>query len=326
MFFDLGPAAIGEKTRFMVGQTYRVLVLYGGDSAERAVSLESGSAVAAALAEAGHDVRLLDPAHEDLWEYDFAEFDVVFPMLHGAFGEDGGVQEILRRRGMPFVGSDAKASALAFHKSRAKDVWRRVGLPTPRSVLLDPEATPRDVAAKVRGLRPPLVVKPDAQGSSIGVAVGVRPETMTPAIERAREAWPWVLIEEFVSGDEWTVALFECEPFPAIRIRPGSRFYDYHAKYVSDRTVFDVAPTDVPREIQQHLQRLAVDAAESLGVRGISRVDLRVVRPGSPWLLEVVTIPGMAAHSLVPMAARAAGWSLAELCDRAVREALRRCL
>jgi D-alanine-D-alanine ligase len=300
---------------------WRVALLAGGDSEERAISLESGQTVEAALSSRGHLVVPLDPAVVELSSVDWSQFDVAFLALHGRFGEDGQVQQMLEQAGMPFTGSDASASRLAFSKSAAKERFAQFGVPTPPYALVHYADDAARIERMVQAVGYPLVVKPDAQGSSLGVTIVREPSELPAALQRCFEYDSFGVIEQAILGSEWTVALFDDLVLPPIRIETPREFFDYQAKYHADDTryLFD---TDWPHADVQRIADVAAEAAKSLGVQGVSRVDLRVDAARLPWVLEVNTIPGFTSHSLVPKAAARMGIEFAELCERAIRACL----
>ncbi|MBX3444743.1 MAG: D-alanine--D-alanine ligase [Planctomyces sp.] len=308
----------------------RIVVLAGGRSAEREVSLRSGAAVAAALRRGGHDVHELDPAACNLEMVDWRAFqavnqpaaaiapvDAVFLALHGEFGEDGQVQQILERAGVPYTGSGPEASRIAFSKFAAKEAFRRDGIPTPDWEVLRAEDSPEDwrLAADRIGL--PLVVKPDQQGSSLGVTIVTDWGQFDAALAESFRYDRVGLIERAIPGEEWTVAVLDDLPLPPIRIESSHLFFDFHAKYAADDTrfVFDDRPPACVTET-------ALAACRALDVRGISRVDLRLDEAGRPWVLEVNTVPGMTDRSLAPRAAARIGWDMTEFCERVLCSAL----
>lgn len=299
-----------------------VAVLSGGVSAERAISLESGANVAAALRGIGHAVTPIDPAEMPIQEVDWNRFDVAFLALHGAFGEDGQVQRLLEETGIPYTGSDPLASRTAFSKSAAKERFAHAGVPTPTSVLVRQSDDAGQIFRAARRIAYPLVMKPDAQGSSLGVSICQSPDDLPEAQSRAFHYGSTALLESMVLGTEWTVAVFDDLVLPALQIETERGFFDYEAKYHDEQTVyrFDGAAPEAIRAIQN----VAYRAARALGTSGIARVDLRVDDFGQPWVLEVNTIPGFTSHSLVPKAAAQAGISFSDLCDQALHSALRR--
>lgn len=300
---------------------WRIAVLCGGTSAEREISLQSGTAVANALRQRGHRATVIDPQQTDVRSFCFSPFDVVFIALHGTFGEDGDVQRLLERGGIPFTGSGSGASRLAFHKSAAKERFVQFHVPTPPAALVHETLTPDRLAGRAQTIGFPLVVKPDAQGSSLGVSLVQNPAELSSALQQCFSYHPFGLLEGYVSGTEWTVAVFDETVFPPLRIEPKSRFFDYRAKYEDDRTGYGTAE-NMASPLQTALTTTARRACRALGTRGAARVDLIVDEGGRPWVLEVNTIPGMTDHSLLPQAAAAAGVPFPELCEQMVQHAL----
>lgn len=288
----------------------KVAVLLGGRSAERDVSLKSGALILAALRARGADAHAFDPAEKKLQDLIDGRYERVFIALHGRFGEDGTVQGVLEWLGIPYTGSGVLASALAMDKVRTKLLWQACGLPTPAHELLDARADLKAVAAR---LGVPLMVKPVNEGSSIGMskvrAAGSLEEAYALAVNYDRT----VIAERFIEGQELTAGILGEEPLPLIRIETPRDFYDYEAKYVADDTRY-LIPCGLPPARERELQALCLKAFRALGCRGWGRVDLMLDAAGAPWLLEVNTVPGMTDHSLVPIAARAAGMSYEELC------------
>jgi D-alanine-D-alanine ligase len=304
----------------------RVAVLRGGTSAEREVSLNTGAQVAAALRARGFLVREIDSADLGfIEELRTGDFDVVFICLHGRFGEDGTVQGLLELLGLPYVGSGVLASALAMDKVMSKHVFVAEGLLTPASVVLRTDAKP-DLTAIVDDLGTKLVVKPVSEGSSVGMSIVHDPSELPAAIALAFEHDDTVLVERFVAGVEVTVGVVGNDDplvLPTLEIVPEHEFYDYESKYVPGMSRH-IIPARVPESAAVECQRVALAAHRALGCRGISRADTIVTDQGEVFLLEVNTIPGMTATSLVPDAARAAGIEFPELCERLVLLALER--
>ncbi len=289
----------------------RITVLAGGDSAEREVSLESGACVAHALRERGHNVLLFDPARRALNEI-ACDTDVVFPMLHGTGGEDGILQQSLDQLRIPWFGSSAAASALTFDKAATRRILANAGLPVAPGIALPHDAKTDQIHIASRRIGYPQVVKPAAQGSSVGISiVDAESEIDRAAIEAARWSHT-ILIEKYIAGREITVPVINGEIYPVIEILPAVRWYDYSAKYSDESTRYHVSPDNMPA----NLSDIVLAACEVCGVAGISRTDLRIDPDGEPWILEINTIPGMTSHSLVPMSIRAHGQSVGELCER----------
>ena len=285
----------------------KVAVLFGGKSAEREVSLKSGARVLAALQRQGIDAHAFDPAERGLDE--LAGFDRAFIMLHGRYGEDGTIQGALELMGIPYTGSGVMASAVGMDKWRTKLLWRSIGLPIPDFVVLDEDS---DLAAVEKRLGLPLFVKPACEGSSIGVTKVRRHGELGPAYAAAAKHDALVLAEQGVLGGEYTVAILGNEALPIIRIVPATDFYDYEAKYLRDDTRY-LCPCGLPEARERELRAQALEAFRVLGCRGWGRVDFLMDEQGNAYFLEVNTSPGMTDHSLVPMAARAAGVTYEQL-------------
>ena len=296
----------------MSGDFGKVAVLLGGKSAEREVSLKSGTLVLNALRVRGVDAHAFDPAERGIEDLIESGFDRAFIVLHGRFGEDGTLQGALEWLGLPYTGSGVLGSALAMDKLRTKLLWQASGIPTPPWELLGADADFKAVSARL-GL--PLMVKPVNEGSSIGMskvrAAGHLEEAYALAVNYDRA----VIAEKFIEGTELTAGILGEEVLPLIRLETPREFYDYEAKYVADDTRY-LVPCGLPAERERQIQALCLKAFRALGCSGWGRVDLMLDRDGKPWLLEVNTAPGMTDHSLVPMAARAAGLSYEDLCLR----------
>jgi len=297
----------------------RIVVLAGGVSSEREVSLESGACVVAALKQRGHRVLQFDPAILALHEIPRST-EVILPMLHGTGGEDGTLQRGLERLGIPWVGSSAEASALTFDKVATREVLANAGLPVAPGLALPHNASGESIRNASRRVGYPQVVKPAAQGSSVGISiVDSELEIEAAASEAAR--WGEVfLIEKFIDGREVTVPVINGEAYPVVEILPATRWYDYAAKYTAETTRYKVAPENLP----VNLTGIVMSACKACGVTGISRTDLRIDSDGKAWILEINTIPGMTSHSLVPMSVRARGISAGELCEQLLLQAIDR--
>jgi D-alanine-D-alanine ligase len=300
-----------------VGGFGKVAVLMGGRSAEREISLKSGTMVLNALRQAGVDAHAFDPREQRLEALVAQEFARVFIALHGRFGEDGTVQGALEYLGIPYTGSGVMASALAMDKWRTKLLWQAARIPTPPCEVLTVSSDHAEIAARL-GL--PLMVKPVREGSSIGMSKVTSVEKLGPAYELARQYDDTVIAERFIEGTELTGGILGSEPLPLIRLETPRVFYDYEAKYFADDTRY-ICPCGLPAAQEQRLQRTVMEAFRLLGCSGWGRVDLMLDGQGNPHLLEVNTIPGMTDHSLVPMAARAKGISFEDLCVRILESA-----
>jgi D-alanine-D-alanine ligase len=295
----------------------KVAVLFGGKSAEREVSLKSGSMVLAALRKKGVDAHPFDPKDRDLQDLVRERFERVFIALHGRFGEDGTVQGVLEWLGIPYTGSGVLASALAMDKLRTKRMWEAEGLPTAPYAVLDQET---DLRAVAKRLGMPLFVKPASEGSSVGMSKVGKASALEEAFALAVNYDPVVLAEKFIDGPELTVAILGERVLPIIRIQTPREFYDYEAKYIANDTQY-LIPCGVSEKKEKELQALCLKAFKSIGCRGWGRVDLMLDKRGKPYLLEINTSPGMTDHSLVPMAARAVGISYEDLCVKVLEMA-----
>ncbi|MDX1403175.1 MAG: D-alanine--D-alanine ligase [Woeseiaceae bacterium] len=290
----------------------RVAVMYGGTSSEREVSLASGSAVLEALQSRGIDARGWDPAEHDLQALSRERFDRVWIALHGAGGEDGSLQGLLEWLAVPYTGSGVLASALAMDKLRSKQLFVAAGIATPEYFVLN---TPGDARLAEQEFGFPLVIKPAAQGSSVGMSKVFEADELQAAVELALQYDPVALAERCIVGDESTVAVLQGQALPSVRIETPRVFYDYRAKYESESTQY-FCPGTEDAELEKKFHDLANRAFEVLGCSGWGRVDFMTGNDGEPQVLEVNTVPGMTSHSLVPMAAKAAGMDFAELCWR----------
>ena len=300
----------------------KVAVLMGGSSAEREISLLSGNGVLDALRSQGVDAQAFDPSQRDLAELKRDGFARCFIALHGRHGEDGTVQGALELLGIPYTGSGVMASAIAMDKVYTKRIWTTHGLPTPAFALAHSVAEVADAATRF-GL--PIAVKPSREGSTIGFTKMLSADQAQAAFEIARRHDDDVLCEEFVDGRELTVAVIGSGPaaraLPLIEIVAPAGNYDYQNKYFRDDTRY-VCPAELPPALAGDIARLALQSYLAIGCEGWGRVDVMLRRADDrPFLLEVNTSPGMTGHSLVPMAARAAGMSYEDLCLRILASA-----
>ncbi len=290
----------------------RVAVMLGGHSSERDVSLDTGRAVLDALERRGVAAEPWDPAERAIPELAAAGFDRVWIALHGPGGEDGALQGALEWLGVPYTGSGVMASALAMDKIRSKHLLRAVGLPTPDYRVVRDRA---DALLAIEDLGLPLIIKPAGQGSSVGMSKVFDTSDVEAACELALAFDEPALAERCIVGDEMTVAILQGEALPTIRIETPRVFYDYRAKYESDRTEYH-CPGAASSDAEARHRELALAAFAELGCSGWGRVDFMTGDNGEPQILEVNTVPGMTSHSLVPMAARKAGIDFDELCWR----------
>jgi D-alanine-D-alanine ligase len=298
----------------------RVAVLMGGSAAEREVSLKSGAAVLQALLNKGVDATGLDVGERLIQPLLEQRFDRVFNIIHGRGGEDGVLQGALEALGLPYTGSGVLASALSMDKLKTKLCWMGASLPTPRWMRLREE---RDLAACEEMLGFPVIVKPAEEGSSIGMSRAENASELGEAWQRASQYNCAVFAETWITGREYTAGVLDGRPLPLIRLETPHTFYDFDAKYRAETTRYR-CPCGLPAEEESRLQKLAVESCEAVGVSGWARVDLLVDGSGTPWLIEVNTVPGMTDHSLVPMAAKAAGIGFDELVWRILETSLAR--
>lgn len=288
----------------------KVAVLFGGTSAEREVSLNSGGRVLAALLGQGVDAHPFDPADQPLDA--LKGYDRAFIALHGRHGEDGTIQGALEVMHIPYTGSGVLASALAMDKFRTKLMWQAAGLPIPEYAVLEADS---DFSAIEARLGLPLFVKPAREGSSIGVTKVKQPGELKAAYLEAARHDPLVIAEQGVLGGEYTVGIVGDDVLPIIKIEPATEWYDYEAKYNRDDTRY-LCPCGLPENREQAIRKQALEAFRVLGGRGWGRVDFLMDADGNHYFLEVNTAPGMTDHSLVPMGARVAGMDYPSLVRR----------
>ncbi len=291
----------------------KVAVLMGGGSSEAAISLLSGRGVAGALREAGCDVREVVLDRENRFSLPEGT-EAAFIMLHGAYGEDGGVQADLQRLGVPYVGSDAESSRISFDKVLSRAAFAAAGVPIPEGYVIAPGEDPGDAPR----LPLPVVVKPPRQGSSVGVSIVRDCADWRPAVALARDYDPDVIVETFIPGREWSVAILGDEALPPMEIRPKTGWYDWRNKYSDDAGTSYEFPQDNPAEaaLVEKARTIALAAYHAVGGRGMGRVDARITPEGEIFVLENNSIPGCTAHSILPKAAAKAGLSFSELCAR----------
>ncbi|MGD9895618.1 MAG: D-alanine--D-alanine ligase [Candidatus Methylacidiphilaceae bacterium] len=291
-----------------MNEKLRVVVLEGGPSHEREVSLRTGSAVTRALRQLGYLVEEVDPKDAEVILPEGT--DIVFLCLHGTFGEDGQVQRLLLRRGIPFTGSGAEASERAFDKAWSKEAFRKAGVPTPDWTLArSPDKLPLPL---------PFVLKPARQGSSVGVSRVFQKEEYPEAFARAATEDHLVVAETYVEGRELTVGILGDDLLPIVEIRPKAGFYDYRNKYTPGASDY-LCPAPLSAKQEKGVAEAALAAYRALGCTVYGRVDLFLDAADNPWVLEVNTIPGMTETSLLPKAAQAAGISFTQLCERVLR-------
>jgi D-alanine-D-alanine ligase len=292
-------------------QIGRVCVLYGGLSAEREISLQSGAAVIAALEEAGIDHVAIDVSKNVVKDLLTAKIDRAFIALHGPGGEDGRMQALLEFLNIPYTGSGVQASALAMDKLRTKQLWRGLAtpMPTPNFAVLTADS---DFAAVLANLGGEVMVKPTNEGSSIGMSRVSSPEELEIAFKKAAQYQGEVLVERLIVGAEYTVAILDGQVLPPIKLETDHNFYDFNAKYIANDTRY-ICPCGLSPAKEEELKSLAFKAFNAVGCRGWGRVDVMTDQQQNFYLLEVNTVPGMTSHSLVPMAAKAVGLTFAEM-------------
>lgn len=288
----------------------KVAVLLGGQSAEREVSLASGACVLEALCNAGVDAHPVDKGDDVLDRLRDGGFDRAFVVLHGRGGEDGSLQGALETIGMPYTGSGVLGSALAMDKQRAKLVWRALGIPTPDYAVITDESQLADAIARV-GF--PVFVKPVHEGSSIGATPARDDEALHSAWHAAAQFDGEVLVERLIEGPEYTASILGDRVLPLVRLEPTRTFYDYEAKYADGAGTRYHCPCGLDAAAEERIRAMSLDAFHAVGASGWGRVDLLCDGDGNPWFIDVNTAPGMTTHSLVPMAALAAGLSMEAL-------------
>jgi D-alanine-D-alanine ligase len=303
----------------------KVGVLYGGRSAEREVSLMSGAGVLAALRARGIDAHGFDPAEQSIAQLAAQGFDRVFIALHGRYGEDGTLQGALEQLGIPYTGSGVMACAIAMDKIMTKRIWLSHGLPTPRFIALDANASAQQVTGAMNELGLPLMLKAPHEGSTIGISRVERAEDLAAGFAHCARYDDTVLAEEFISGRELTVPVLgsgrNARALPIVEIRAPQGNYDYEHKYFSDDTQY-LCPAPLDAALTERIQAIAVRAYNALDCAGWARVDFMLrASDDEPFLLEINASPGMTGHSLVPMSARAIGMAYEDLCVEILRSA-----
>jgi D-alanine-D-alanine ligase len=284
-----------------------IAVLMGGYSAEREISLMSGKAVYKALLKNNVECFSFDLTENNLDKLWIKEFDKAFIVLHGRGGEDGYIQSLLDQRNIPFTGSGIKASNLCMNKANTKDVWLKYELPLSPSI----------VATQGKPIDPidfplPWAVKPTLEGSSIGITKVENKSELKIALELAWQYNDEALIEHWIEGDEYTVAILDNQALPSIKIISDHDFYDYDSKYFSNKTEY-LCPSDLSDQQEKNIREIAMKAFNLTGASGWGRADFILDKDKNPYLLEINTVPGMTSHSLVPMAAKAAGMNFEQL-------------
>jgi D-alanine-D-alanine ligase len=299
----------------------KVAVLMGGISREREVSLQSGKCVAEALTKAGVNVVTTDIKPDELSILNDESIDVFFIALHGTFGEDGQLQKILESKNLIYTGSPSKSSQLAFDKWESKKRFTKAGVLMPDSILFETGKKDAALEKQIRRLGSKYVVKPLREGSTIGISIEDDPKRAIESARKCAAEFGECMIENFVKGREFTVGVLANQALPILEIRPPAGFYDYHAKYIGDKTEYIFDSINDPALVDK-VQKSAIACFNALGCRGAARVDFIIDDDGKPYVLEINTIPGMTSHSLLPKAAAKIGISMSRLCLKIVELAL----
>jgi len=303
----------------MIGLKEKIVgVVMGGDSAERKISLKSGRAVAEALESLGYNVLALEVDSRVADQLRDAGIDAAFITLHGDWGEDGRVQALCEMLNIPYTGSGVLASALAMNKPQAKAVFSQHKIPAPAHC----PALSREFVFRTMGFSPPLVVKPSAQGSTVGITIVEREADFDRALDEAKKFDDTPMAEEYIPGREITVGVLDGEAMGVVEVIPESGFYDYEHKYTEGATRYE-APADLAPDVTERVRDLGARAYAALGCRGGARVDFRLDPERGPFVLELNTIPGMTPLSLLPMSAKVTGMEFPELCERMLLSAFR---
>lgn len=303
----------------------KIAIVMGGPSAEREVSLNTGGAIADALEKLGYDITRIDLLPEKLPEVLKEKgIEVVFNAVHGLHGEDGRMQGMLDMLGVPYTGSGVEANVLAMDKVISKQMFILEDIPTPRSIVLAKTLPMDALKEKIESFALPVMVKPPEQGSTIGMSKVSVMEELEDALNTAFEYSDKVLIEEFITGREFTVSVLKyrgnTEALPVIEIRPHSGAYDYHSKYTKGATTY-IVPAEIDDKTTKLMQEYSCKIFELFGCKGVARVDFMMDSKGELFALEINTVPGMTATSLVPKAAGAMGMSFEEVCERILASA-----
>ncbi|MBN1804635.1 MAG: D-alanine--D-alanine ligase [Sedimentisphaerales bacterium] len=304
----------------LVNGKLKIAVLTGGIGSEREISLQSGRCVSQALISAGFDVVIADIQPDNLDILKDSTIDVFFPALHGEFGEDGQLQQVLKDKSLVYTGSGPTASRLAFDKMAGKKFFKKAGAATPEAVVFDENSDFRLIESRLKHFKDGYVIKPISQGSSVGVTIVKDSQQIISTAKQTLDEFGDCMIEQFIPGREITVGILKESTLPIIEIRSKTGFYDYQAKYIDEHTeyLFDtIKDTSLIAQIEQN----ATDCFCALGCRHFARVDFILSEQAIPYVLEVNTIPGFTTHSLLPKAAAKAGLTMSDLCSKIVEAA-----
>jgi D-alanine-D-alanine ligase len=298
----------------------KVAVLMGGIGEERDISIQSGNCVTQALKEAGLDVVTCDIGPDNLNILDDTSIDVFFIALHGKFGEDGQLQQIMKKKSLCYTGSGPTASRLAFDKLAAKECFVKAGIITPKVIRFDSRAKTDVLEQQLLQIGKKFVIKPVRQGSAIGVSISDDPGLAIAAACDCERKFGDCMIEEYIAGREITVGILQNQTLPIIEIRSKAGFYDFQAKYIDDRTEFLFDTIDDPK-LSAKIEAAALDCFNALGCRHLARIDFILGSDQTPYVLEANTIPGLTTHSLIPKAAAKVGLSMSRLCMKIIEAA-----
>lgn len=304
----------------------KIAVLYGGTSGEREVSLRSGARVFDSLSSQGFNVRLIDTKEDFIPVLKNEEIDIACIMLHGQGGEDGSIQGLLEILKIPYTGSKVLASALGMDKVASKRIWETTGVPTPKFVVVDPNSDIKEECRRIKKMFPfPLVIKPTAEGSSLGVSILKDDKRFDETLIETVEKFKNVFIEEYIEGVEVTVGILgsgnDLKALPVLELKPKTGFYDYGAKYTKGMTEF-IIPARLPKLVYDRVSSTAIKAFKTIGCHGFSRIDIIVDSDGTPFVHDANTIPGMTDLSDLPAQAQAAGMTYDELVLHILKSAL----
>jgi len=305
-----------------MGEGRNIAILAGGFSSEREVSLKSGEAVERGLAKAGYRTTLVDVRSPEIPELSLP-FDAVFIALHGKFGEDGALQEMLESMHVPYTGCGPQASRLAMDKLLSKEAFLARHVPAAPFMAVHKSDEPDPILSRASALGWPLVVKPPAEGSSVGVTIARDAAEFAAGLDMVFRNSNVALVEKYIKGRELTVGILGCAALPIVEVQPAREFYDYTAKYQNGGTQY-LTNVEFSNQLKDRIQMAALEAFKSLGCRDMARVDLMLDEKGHVYVLEVNTIPGFTEKSLLPKAAEAAGIAFEALCDRIIKFALAR--
>jgi D-alanine-D-alanine ligase len=305
----------------LIESQIKVAVLMGGIGEERDISLQSGSCVAQALKEAGMDVVTADVAPNSLDVLEDSSIDVFFLALHGRFGEDGQLQQILEDKSLSYTGSDPRACKLALDKMASKNAFKKAGVTVPAAVEFKSNADSAKLEKQIEQLADRFVVKPITQGSSVGVTIVDNPKSAMAEALKCSATFGNCMIEEYIPGREITVSVLLGRALPIIEIRSKTGFYDYHAKYIDERTQFLFDTIEDPA-LTKKIAAAAIKCFNALGLRHFARIDFILSADGTAYALEANSIPGLTSHSLLPKAAAKAGLSMSDLCIKIIKAAL----